>query len=56
MKTLVIVLGGVFVGVVVAEIIKQSNPECLKGVENKAREFVNSFKSAFKEGYEGASA
>ncbi len=51
MKTLGIVLAGVFVGVVIVEIIRQTSPNAFKGVEKKACDFVTSFKSAFKEGY-----
>ncbi len=51
MKILGVVLAGVFVGVVITEIIRQTKPEVFKNVEKKACDFLGSFKSAFKEGY-----
>lgn len=51
MKTVGIVLAGVFVGVVITEIIFKTKPEAFKNVEKKACDFVASFKSAFSEGY-----
>ncbi len=52
MKLLGIVVAGVFVGVVVAEVLRQTKPDAFKKVEQKACDFVSSFKSAFKEGYQ----
>lgn len=54
MKIIALVLAGVFVGVVVREIIKSKNPDMLDGIGQKASDMVSSFKSAFKDGYSQA--
>ncbi len=52
MKTLGVVLAGVFAGVVIVEIMRQTSPGSFKGVEEKACDLVSSLKGAFKEGYQ----
>ena len=54
MKLIALVLAGVFVGVVVREVIKNKNPDILDSIGRKATEMVSSFKSAFKDGYSQA--
>ncbi|MGR3177592.1 MAG: hypothetical protein ACUZ8E_06010 [Candidatus Anammoxibacter sp.] len=54
MKLIALVLAGVFVGVVVREVIKNKNPDILDSIGQKATEMVASFKSAFKDGYSQA--
>jgi hypothetical protein len=54
MKLLGIVLAGVFIGVIVSEIMRQTKPEAFEGVEKAACDFLGSFKSAFSEGYKKA--
>lgn len=51
MKTIGIIIAGVFVGAVLTEVFRQSKPSVLGNAEKKARDFFSSFKSAFKEGY-----
>ncbi len=52
MKIFGVVLAGIFAGVVISEIIRQTKPEAFKNVEKKASDLVSSFKSAFSEGYQ----
>ncbi|MGR3220066.1 MAG: hypothetical protein ACUZ8H_09660 [Candidatus Anammoxibacter sp.] len=54
MKLIALVLAGVFVGVVVREVIQGKNPDVLNNIGQKASDMVTSFKSAFKDGYSKA--
>jgi hypothetical protein len=51
LKTLGILIGGVFVGAVGAEVIQKKYPDALGKLYTKPREMVNEMKEAFKNGY-----
>ena len=51
LKTLGILIGGVFVGAVGAEVIHKKYPDALDKLYTKPREMVNEMKEAFKNGY-----
>lgn len=56
MKLIGLVLAGVFVGVIIRELIGKKNPDALSGVGRKAADLVTSFKSAFNDGYSQTAA
>ncbi len=53
-KSLGILLGGVFVGAVSAEIIRKKYPKTINGVYAKVCEITSGVKESFKKGYENA--
>jgi hypothetical protein len=53
-KTLGIILGGVFVGAVGMEIVRRKCPEALDKLYTRTREMASGAKEAFKKGYESA--
>ena len=53
-KTLGIILGGVFVGAVGMEVVRRKCPEVLDKLYTKTREMALGAKEAFKKGYESA--
>jgi len=54
LKTLGAVVGGVFVGAVVAEVIHKKYPNVMNKLYTKTREIASEAKEAFKNGYTGA--
>ena len=53
-KSLGILIGGVFVGAVGAEIIRKKYPNAVNSVSAKTCEIASGVKEAFKKGYESA--
>ncbi|MHC4104044.1 MAG: hypothetical protein ACYSRR_07145 [Planctomycetota bacterium] len=53
-KSLGILIGGIFVGAVGAEIIRKRCPEAMDSVYAKACEITSEVKEAFKNGYANA--
>ena len=53
-KELGILLAGVFVGAVGAELIRKSSPDLLKKVGRKSQQTISNLKKAFMAGYEDA--
>jgi len=53
-KSLGIMIGGIFVGAVGVEIIRRKNPDALDKLYTRAREIGSGIKEAFKKGYENA--
>ena len=53
-KSLGILIGGVFVGAVGIEIIHRKYPDALDKMCTKTREMTSGIKEAFKNGYENA--
>jgi len=53
-KSLGILIGGVFVGAVGVEIIHRKYPDALDKICTKTREMTSGIKEAFKNGYENA--
>ncbi len=53
-KSLGILIGGIFVGAVSAEIIRKKYPKAMNGVYAKTCEITSGIKEAFKKGYENA--
>jgi hypothetical protein len=53
-KSLGILIGGIFVGAVSAEIIRKKYPKAMKGVYTKTCEVTSGIKEAFKKGYANA--
>ena len=54
LKTLGILLGGVFVGAVGAELIRKEYPDALDKLQSKTSEVASGVKEAFKKGYDSA--
>ena len=54
LKTLGILIGGVFVGAVGAEVIRKNYPGALDKLCTKPREIASEMKEAFKNGYKKA--
>ncbi len=54
LKGLGILIGGIFVGAVGAEIIRKEYPDALDKLQSKTREVSAGVKEAFKKGYESA--
>ena len=55
LKSLGILIGGVFVGAVSVEVVRRKCPDALDKLYVKTREAVSEVKKAFKNGYENAS-
>ena len=55
LKSLGILIGGVFVGAVSIEVIRRKCPDALDKLYTKTREVASEVKEAFKNGYEKAS-
>jgi hypothetical protein len=55
LKSLGILIGGVFVGAVSVEVIRRKFPDALDNLYTKTREVASEVKEAFKNGYEKAS-
>ncbi len=55
LKSLGILLGGVFVGAVSVEVVRKKCPDALDKLYAKTREVASEVKEAFKNGYEKAS-
>ena len=53
-KSLVILMGGIFVGAVGAEIIHKKYPKAMKDIYAKTCEITSGVKEAFKKGYANA--
>ena len=53
-KSLGILIGGVFVGAVGAEIIRKKYPDTLDKLYTRTCEITSGMKEAFKKGYENA--
>jgi hypothetical protein len=53
-KSLGILIGGVFVGAVGAEIIRKKYPKAMNSIYAKTCEITSGVKEAFKKGYENA--
>lgn len=53
-KSLGIMIGGIFVGAVGAEIIRRKCPNALDKLCTKTHEITSGVKEAFKKGYENA--
>ena len=53
-KSLGILIGGIFVGAVGAEILRKKYPETLDKLCTKTCEIASGVKEAFKKGYENA--
>ena len=54
LKSLGILIGGIFVGAVAAEIIRKECPDALDKLQSKAREVGAGVKEAFEKGYDSA--
>ena len=50
-KILVGVAAGIFVGALAVEILDRKKPELTEGIEKKAKNVVDAFIAAFKEGW-----
>jgi len=55
LKSLGILIGGVFVGAVGVEVVRRKCPDALDKLYAKAREVASEVKEAFKNGYKNAS-
>jgi len=55
LKSLGILIGGVFVGAVSIEVVRRKYPDGLDKLYKKTREVASEVKDAFKNGYEKAS-
>jgi len=53
-KSLGILIGGVFIGAVGVEVIRKKHPEALDKLYAKTREMASGAKEAFKKGYANA--
>ena len=53
-KSLGIMIGGIFVGAVGVEIIRRKYPDALGKLYARTREMTSGVKEAFKKGYENA--
>jgi len=54
LKTLGILIGGVFVGAVSIEVIRKKYPHTVDKLHAKARQITSEAKEAFKNGYQNA--
>jgi len=54
LKSLGILIGGVFVGAVSVEVVRKKCPDALDKLYAKTREVASEVKEAFKNGYEKA--
>ena len=55
LKTLGILIGGVFVGAVSVEVVRKKCPDAMDKLCAKTREITSEVKEAFKNGYEKGS-
>ena len=55
-KIVVVAVLGVFVGAMVAEIIRKTNPQCLQKIRARIKKSAKAAKDAFMEGYGGTQA
>ncbi len=55
LKSLGILIGGVFVGAVSVEVVRRKCPDALDKLYAKTREVASEVKEAFKNGYKNAS-
>ena len=55
LKTLGILIGGVFIGAVSVEVVRKKFPDAMDKLCTKTREVASEVKEAFKNGYEKAS-
>ena len=55
LKSLGILMGGVFIGAVSVEVVRKKYPDTLDKLYSKTREIAYEVKEAFKNGYEKAS-
>ena len=53
-KSIGILLGGIFVGAIGAEIIRKKRPDVIDGIYTKTCEITAGIKEAFKKGYASA--
>ena len=54
LKTLGILIGGIFVGAVGVEVVHKKYPEAVNSICTKTREVVSEVKEAFRSGYNSA--
>ena len=54
LKGLGILIGGVFVGAVSAEVVRKKYPDTMDKMRAKARQITSEAKEAFKNGYQNA--
>lgn len=54
LKSLGILIGGVFIGAVSAEVISKKYPGTVDKLQTKARQMTSEAKEAFKNGYKNA--
>ena len=54
LKTLGILIGGVFVGAVSAEVVRKKYPDTMDKMRAKARQITSEAKESFKNGYQNA--
>lgn len=54
LKSMGILIGGIFVGAVGAEIIRKKYPKAMNSVYSKTCEITSEIKEAFKKGYANA--
>ncbi len=55
-KILGTVVAGIFIGAVAVEILNRTKPDLTRKLEEKAKNTVNTFVTAFKEGWGGKDA
>ncbi|MBF0245175.1 MAG: hypothetical protein HQL31_07860 [Planctomycetes bacterium] len=55
-KTLGVLLGGLFLGAVGMEIMRRKNPKGSEKIGNDVKNFGSSLKASFKDGYNSAKA
>ena len=53
-KTLGILIGGVFIGAIGAEIVRRKYPDTVDKLQAKTRQIASEAKEAFKNGYQNA--
>jgi len=54
LKSLGILIGGVFVGAVSIEVVRRKYPDAVNKLRAKARQITSEAKEAFKNGYQNA--
>jgi len=54
LKTLAILIGGVFVGAVSAEVVRKKYPDTMDKMRAKVRQITSEAKESFKNGYQNA--
>lgn len=55
-KTVIAAIVGTFVGALAVEILNRTKPDLTRKLEQKAKDTVNTFVTAFKEGWSGKDA